>query len=112
MSDERAAALRAPDVVGLAGAAAILNVNRARMYVLASRPDFPPARELVGGKVYSTVHIRAFRLERELKQPVMCALAAYEQHPTIAGAARAADVDPATARRWLRRLGVALPSER
>lgn len=104
--------LKPPDVIGLHAAAEELGVSHARIYQLAARADFPPGQNLRAGKVYSRAHIRAFKLERELQQPVMLALAAYEDDGTIAAAARAGGVDPATIRRWWRRISVALPAER
>lgn len=103
--------LRAPDVIGADQAQQLLGIGRARFYQLANAPGFPPGAP-ARGTVYSRAHILAFKLQRELGQPVLEAVAAYEEHGTIAAAAGAAGVDPSTIRRWWRKVGIQLPTER
>jgi hypothetical protein len=100
--------LKPPDVVGAEQACELLNISRARFYQLTARPGFPPGTP-ARGTVYDAVQIRALALGRELDQPVLEALDAYQEHG-IAWAAYTADVDPSTIRRWLRRIGAALPA--
>lgn len=95
-----------PDVVGPAEAAEILQVSRQRMHVLARRPEFPEARELSIGKVWDGPTMRAYaadRADRTLKHQ-RCLLE-YRRCGTVLGAARYADIAPATARKYLRDVG-------
>lgn len=96
-----------PDVMGPAEAAAALGVSRQRMHQLEQKPEFPEALELSVGRVWDGPTMRAYAADRSSRQlKHQRCLLEYRRCGTVSGAARYADIAPATARKYLRDVGL------
>lgn len=103
--------MSAPDVIGLAETAELLGVSRERIRQL--RPRMPEATQLDSGPVWDRAEVLAWQLDRQSKTDGRATngrtvvLAQYRSTRNISAAASAAGVSRATARTWLRQLGLA-----
>lgn len=109
-----------PDVVGPAEARALIgNVSRQRFHQLRAKPHqdagpFPQPIRLEIGDVYDRAEVLAWHLDRTWpgRKKKLSFLMGYRHHGILSRACRTAGIADSTGRRWLRALGVPLPSER
>lgn len=116
MSEHRAPA---PDVSHLADARTVRrllgNISSERLrQIMRDHDDFPEHAVIAGGYVWDRASIKAWQLARTRprRRAVYVLLTTYGRTGKLGVSARAAGMHTTTARRWLRRMGKPLPSDR